>query len=164
MENIKPHLRVGKFSFMKETFNSQGKTFKIMDLPEEYKDFKTIKLPYDKRWEEEQRALFFQEYWYLFFSNKSDGKLKHPEYLDFDKDQIPIAQPLLGEQPMTPEDIEDKLEVERLLKGLSSRQCVVIKLRMDGYSYKEISDKLGIKEGTVRSHLMRATKTIRKLM
>ena len=53
------------------------------------------------------------------------------------------------------------MEIEELLNKLSPRQRQIIKLRADGYSYKEIGEKLGIKEHSVDNEIQRLRRRVR---
>jgi RNA polymerase sigma-70 factor, ECF subfamily len=62
-----------------------------------------------------------------------------------------------------PENPEAKLDVERLLSALSPEHREVIVLReLQGFSYDEISETLGVPRGTVESRLFRARQTLKE--
>ncbi len=68
----------------------------------------------------------------------------------------------------TPEDSLEKKEKRRLLVSLirdlpKPQRDVVILRDIDGYSYKEITEILGVSLGTVKSRLFRARETLRTL-
>lgn len=52
------------------------------------------------------------------------------------------------------------LEILRIVNALPRPWCTVMKLRMFGYGYQEISDKLGIPLGTVKSRICLARKKL----
>ncbi len=60
---------------------------------------------------------------------------------------------------------DEIIEIDRIKKALMSLpdpQREILKLRADGYSYTEISEKLNIPNGTVMSRLNRARKTMQE--
>lgn len=67
---------------------------------------------------------------------------------------------------MIPDEIDFTAEervrsILALIRSLPEPQRVIFSLKgIEGYTYKEISEKLGIKEVTLRSHYMRARKSL----
>jgi RNA polymerase sigma-70 factor (ECF subfamily) len=62
-------------------------------------------------------------------------------------------------------NIDTNLHVERALHALPTLQRAVVILRhMDGYSTKQVSEILRCSEGTVKTHLHRGLKKMRKLL
>ncbi len=60
---------------------------------------------------------------------------------------------------------EDAREIRRMLEELPREQSSVLVLReIDGYSYGEIAELLGISPGTVRSRLARGRQKLRALL
>jgi RNA polymerase sigma-70 factor (ECF subfamily) len=77
------------------------------------------------------------------------------------------ADTLDGEEspqpPGTRVDPDAKLDVERLLNALSAEHREVIVLReLQGFSYDEIAEALGIPRGTVESRLFRARQVLKE--
>lgn len=50
----------------------------------------------------------------------------------------------------------ESIEMAEIIEKLPERQKEAIVLRMDGYSYEEIAEKLGVEESTVRSSVRHA--------
>ena len=52
-----------------------------------------------------------------------------------------------------------------LIRNLDEPQRIIFTLKgIEGYSYKEITERLGIKEATLRSHYMRARKNLQNIL
>lgn len=61
--------------------------------------------------------------------------------------------------------IERARSILSLIRSLPEPQRVIFSLKgIEGYSYKEISEKLGIKEVTLRSHYSRARKNLQNVL
>ncbi|VAX38768.1 hypothetical protein MNBD_PLANCTO02-620, partial [hydrothermal vent metagenome] len=61
------------------------------------------------------------------------------------------------------QQIEDKDEIQQMLKGLSYQDAEVIRLyHLQGKTYSEISDQLGVSENTIGPILSRAREKLRK--
>ena len=60
------------------------------------------------------------------------------------------------------ESVDERLDIEReMLKLTPSQRCAVYLYYFEGYSVKETARIMGLPDGTVKSHLSRARKTIR---
>ena len=53
------------------------------------------------------------------------------------------------------------IELYERLKGLSPRQRQVVRLLYEGYSQREIADRLGVKRSTIRNHIERIRDRLR---
>jgi RNA polymerase sigma-70 factor (ECF subfamily) len=68
-----------------------------------------------------------------------------------------------GDERQSPHALLERSEaVARALRILSPRELECLQLRSDGFTYREISEILGIETGTVASLLARAGKKIRQ--
>jgi RNA polymerase sigma factor (sigma-70 family) len=54
------------------------------------------------------------------------------------------------------------LLVEEYLRRLSARQRQILRLRMEGYTYQEIAERLSLSYETVHTHLNRAKRSLRR--
>ena len=54
---------------------------------------------------------------------------------------------------VAPDSYYSALEISKLIEGLEDDFRVPFKMHLEGYKYKEISDKLGVKLGTVKSRI-----------
>ncbi len=73
------------------------------------------------------------------------------------------TNPLLHDTQLLTKNRSDA--VIKMIRSLPDNQQMVFNLRvMDGYSFKEISDKLEINEATLRSHFLRARKALQSLL
>lgn len=95
-------------------------------------------------------------------------RLRH-ETLSMDEDnhQTDLAQVLRGVRTDTPYEALEQAEreeiVQRALAGLAQPYRAVIVLReIEGLTYEEITEVLGVKEGTVKSRLLRGRELLRK--
>ena len=59
---------------------------------------------------------------------------------------------------------EDDAAIEHLLSFLSHKEYSVMKLFLDGYSYKQIAEKLGITPKSADNALSRARKKLKALL
>jgi len=57
-----------------------------------------------------------------------------------------------------------QVDIERALKKLPKRQSQSMKLRIEGYKYREIASLLGISIGSVKKYLYRARMTTKKVL
>ena len=80
---------------------------------------------------------------------------------DFDLAQIPDAGSSADDYIITKEDNE---VVEHLLSFLSQKEYSVMKLFLDGYSYKQIAEKLDITPKSADNALSRARKKLKALL
>jgi RNA polymerase sigma-70 factor (ECF subfamily) len=63
------------------------------------------------------------------------------------------------------DNIDTSIHIERALHELPTLQRAVVILRhMDGYSTRQVSEILRCSEGTVKTHLHRGLKKMRKLL
>jgi RNA polymerase sigma-70 factor, ECF subfamily len=56
------------------------------------------------------------------------------------------------------------LEINKLIDGLDSEYKIPFKLLLEGFRYKEISEKLGLRLGTVKSRIFFARKNLMELL
>ena len=85
-----------------------------------------------------------------------DGEERQADYADPDPDSDPAKEYARRER------IEG---VRRAIADLPAEQRMVLTLRdMEGRSYEEISDILGLNEGTVKSRLFRARQALKSLL
>lgn len=71
---------------------------------------------------------------------------------------VPVHE---GAAQSMPERIEDKEEVNRLLERLSEREAAVVRAyHLEGKSYREISEELGIPENSIGPTLFRARRKL----
>ena len=100
-----------------------------------------------QRKQKQERVLFF-------FRGPSEDEEKEPT------DDRPEADP---EETLLGKERTDA--VQTALGRLSQDRRVILQLReCDGLSYAEIGEKLGLREGTVRSRLCRARKDLKKIL
>ena len=90
---------------------------------------------------------------------KARGRLEKDD--DFDLAQIPDAGSSADDYIITKEDNE---VVEHLLSFLSQKEYSVMKLFLDGYSYKQIAEKLDITQKSADNALSRARKKLKALL
>ena len=90
---------------------------------------------------------------------KAHGKLKKDD--DFDLGQVPDEGSSADDYIITKEDNE---VVEQLLSFLSQKEYSVMKLFLDGYSYKQIAEKLNITPKSADNALSRARKKLKQLL
>ena len=55
-------------------------------------------------------------------------------------------------------------EIEKEIAALSENCKKILLLRIEGFSYREIAEKLVITEGTVKTQISRARKKIQKIL
>ena len=80
---------------------------------------------------------------------------------------VPIDESQIAEMASTPEteNIDTRVHIERALHELPTLQRAVVILRhIEGYSTKQVSGILQCSEGTVKTHLHRGLKKMRKLL
>jgi RNA polymerase sigma-70 factor, ECF subfamily len=80
---------------------------------------------------------------------------------------VPINESHIAEMQTQPETdhIDTGIHIERALHELPTLQRAVVILRhMEGYSTKQVSEILRCSEGTVKTHLHRGLKKMRKLL
>lgn len=90
---------------------------------------------------------------------KAHGRLEKDE--GYDLAQIPDTGLSADELVITKEDDEG---VEHLLSFLSQKEYSAMKLFLDGYSYKQIAEKLGITPKSADNALSRARKKLKALL
>ena len=91
---------------------------------------------------------------------------KHMNVLNYPVDDDEFQSVIEDEYAQSPEDAliktETRLEVEKNIDSLSNRARQVISHRyIDGLTYREIAEKLGISIGTVKSYISKATNKIK---
>lgn len=64
----------------------------------------------------------------------------------------------------SPESVYNEKELTQLIKNLPSRNYIVFQMYLNGYHYKEISEILNIKIGTIKSRIFLARKTLMNLL
>jgi len=70
--------------------------------------------------------------------------------------------PIADHHMLTTEQIEDRLDLERLISHLSPTQQQIVRLHyVDGYTVSEIANRLSLPPGTVKSHLYRARRKMK---
>lgn len=90
---------------------------------------------------------------------KAHGRFEKDD--GFDLAQIPDENLSADDYVITKEDAET---VEHLLSFLSQKEYSVMKLFLDGYSYKQIAEKLGISPKSADNALSRARKKLKSLL
>ena len=90
---------------------------------------------------------------------KAHGKLRKES--DFDFGTVADENPSADDYVITKEDAES---VEHLLSFLSPKEYSVMKLFLDGYSYKQIAEKLDITPKSADNALSRARKKLKALL
>ena len=90
---------------------------------------------------------------------KAHGSLEKAD--DYDLAQIPDSGSSADEYIITK---EDDAAIEHLLSFLSHKEYSVMKLFLDGYSYKQIAEKLGITPKSADNALSRARKKLKALL
>jgi RNA polymerase sigma-70 factor (ECF subfamily) len=65
---------------------------------------------------------------------------------------------------MTPDSNYATLEINKLIDGLDDEFKMPFKLLLEGFKYKEISEKLGLKLGTVKSRIFFTRKKLMELL
>ena len=90
---------------------------------------------------------------------KAHGKFEKDD--DFDLAQIPDEGSSADDYIITK---EDDAVVEHLLSFLTHKEYSVMKLFLDGYSYKQIAEKLGITPKSADNALSRARKKLKALL
>lgn len=113
------------------------------------KKFKTIIIPYDKKAEEKQRESFWKSQ-HQYHTNRGVVSL----------DELKEQGIEISDNGESIKEIEDRVDVELVMKRLTPRQREVIQLRMDGYTYKEIAEKMGISEQGAKDHHMKANRRL----
>ena len=91
---------------------------------------------------------------------KASGKLEKAE--DFDLTLVPDESGSADEYLITKEDNSEI--TGKLLKILTEKEYDVLRLYLDGYSYKQIAEKMKISLKSVDNGLSRARKKLRELL
>lgn len=91
---------------------------------------------------------------------------KHMNIVDKSIDDEGFNTQFIDEYDSSPEDSyiekERRVIVERNIDNLNGKQRQVVSLRyIDGLSYREIAERVGISIGTVKSYISKATKKIK---
>lgn len=82
-------------------------------------------------------------------------------------DEDLFSEIISADSTVEPETVMDKKESERLIRGLLNEipkeqsECIML-YYMNGLKQKEIADKLGIPEGTVKTRIMHGKKAIKE--
>lgn len=100
---------------------------------------------------------------YLYSSTKNSclNFLRHLNVVD--KSKTKLAEVILSySDELSDEDNERYHKVKECLNKLSEQQQNILRLKAEGYDYKEIGEKLNISPVTVKTHVVRAYKFIRK--
>ncbi len=90
---------------------------------------------------------------------KAHGRLEKDD--SFDLETVPDAQTSADEYIISKEDNE---VVEHLLSFLSPKEYSVMKLFLEGFSYKQIAEKLDITPKSTDNALSRARKKLKQLL
>jgi len=90
---------------------------------------------------------------------KAHGKLEKAD--DYDFAQIPDDSALTDDLILLKEDDES---VEKLLSVLTEKEYCAMKLYLDGFSYKQIAEKMNITPKSADNALSRARKKLRQLL
>jgi len=117
-------------------------------------NLKIIKIPYDKKHEEKAK----KEYW------RSTHRAQYPKGSPISLEKLQEEGFEVGDNGQCVRETNNKMNVELILDRLSSRQRQVVELRMDDYSFREIAEKLGIKEQSARWLKRQAKKIIGKIL
>jgi len=86
------------------------------------------------------------------------------EYLDFADDSIEREQAwqsILENPQRVIEALDDRLVAALETLTVDARQCLLLRL-LEGFSYKDIAEMLGLPLGTVMSHVHRARRKMRE--
>jgi len=79
--------------------------------------------------------------------------------------RIQVAYDLYTYPSEDPYSRETRVDLERALEQLSDRQRFVVVLHdVEGYTHQEIAQRLGIPEGTSKSHLFRGRVALRSIL
>jgi RNA polymerase sigma factor (sigma-70 family) len=68
----------------------------------------------------------------------------------------------LGDEGEAQKELQAEIETELLLKRLTKRQRQCFRLRLNGYKYREIADKLGITTNCATQHIYLARQKIKQ--
>lgn len=110
---------------------------------------KIKQLPYDTNHEKQNREKFWKEQ-NRHTSNRGVISL----------DELKEKGIEISDNGAAIQEIEDRVDFELALNKLTPRQREVIQMRTDGYSYKEIAEKLGISEQIAKNYHQRAKKRL----
>ncbi len=86
------------------------------------------------------------------FINNYRRNVKENTIIDGTQDLYYINQPH-DKGFISPESSLSESEIERAIDSLSDEFRIPFRMHVDGYKYKEIADKLGLKIGTVKSRI-----------
>jgi len=107
----------------------------------------------------------FATWLYRIATNASLDRLKHRKRAS--ARLVPMNESKIVEMQTNQEtdNIDTSIHIERALHELPTLQRAVVILRhMDGYSTRQVSEILRCSEGTVKTHLHRGLKKMRKLL
>lgn len=86
------------------------------------------------------------------FINNYRRNVKENTIIDGTRDLFYINQP--GDKGfISPESIYSENEIEKAIDTLEDEFRIPFRMHIEGYKYKEISDELGLKIGTVKSRI-----------
>lgn len=86
------------------------------------------------------------------FINNYRRNSKENTIIDGTKDLYYINQPN-DKGPVSPESNYSQAEIEKAINSLEDDFRIPFRMHIEGYKYKEIADKLGLKIGTVKSRI-----------
>ncbi len=86
------------------------------------------------------------------FINNYRRNIKENTIIDGTQDLYYINQPH-DKGFISPESSYSQNEIEKAIDSLSDEFRIPFRMHVDGYKYKEIADKLGLKIGTVKSRI-----------
>lgn len=89
--------------------------------------------------------------------NRARDRLRRPVWETEDVSNVPLAEP--------PASVPDRIDLERAIVELPDGYRTVFVLHdVEGFSHREIGERLGIEEVTSRSQLSRARNALRALL
>jgi len=86
------------------------------------------------------------------FINNYRRKVKENNIFDKSR-ELYYIKPAHDRLFLSPESSYDIREIEKTIDSLNQKFRIPFRMYMDGYKYKEIADKLGLKMGTVKSRI-----------
>lgn len=119
---------------------------------------------FTKIWENRKdlnKEVNIKSYLYKAVKNSCLNHLKHLGIRDDNKNKMAEAL-LFADNDWDEEDNELIELMKKTIEKLPLHQKAILKLRTEGYTYKEIADKFQISTKTVDSHIARAYITIRR--
>lgn len=151
------------FCFLYEKYFSSLNRFSFhIVMREESKDI--VHDIFSKLWENRKslpKDINIKSYLYTAIKNRSLDYLKHNGIKD--KNQKKLIEALIFIQESWREEEDERLfdKLMSCVEKLPQQQFKIVKLKIEGKSYQEISDELNISTRTVNSHMMKIYNFIR---